>query len=82
MSIIQATIDLDERNSISNKKKDKQLMKSHEDEKFFIKRAFSTLETDNEKIFDMIKGKRGTKVDNIELPLPVIKKIKTIAGQN
>ena len=80
MSIIQNTIELEERTSISKKKGDIYIMKSvTEDEKKKKKRAFSTIDrSDNENIYNMIKGKKNNQVNNIDIPLPVMKKIKSI----
>ena len=79
MSIIQNTIELEERTSISKKKGDIYIMKSvTEDEKKKKKRAFSTIDrSDNENIYNMIKGKKNNQVNNIDIPLPVMKKIKS-----
>ena len=50
-----------------------------EDEKKKKKRAFSTIDrSDNENIYNMIKGKKNNQVNNIDIPLPVMKKIKSI----
>ena len=85
MSVMENTKELIENNnSNTHKKKEKLLIKMNkENEKSNIKRTLSSIDKkNNEKLFDMIKGKKGAEINDIDIPLPVISHLKSFQNPN